>query len=172
MIYMRLTIGIAGIFLVCLSTAAQEFPRSEPEYDSLYARNILLEEIDGIYIPKDLQDAFAELKRLSSPQDIEKFRKAPEELMRTKLHFGLGRWMIVNWAFYEGSRFAYFLREAGLEHPDDMARVVIVCFHRHLNQQPLHFDEEVIYYHALREKERQQRESRKEVISEEKVRKD
>ena len=48
-----------------------------------------------------------------------------------------------------------------------MARVILVCFQRHLNGQPLKFEEEVAYYKAFREKERLERESKKEVIEEE-----
>ena len=76
--------------------------------------------------------------------------------------------MIVNWGFYEGSRLSHFLRGAGLQHPDDMARVILVCFHRHLNQKELNLQEEVAYYQALREKVRLAREGEKEVLFEQK----
>lgn len=166
-------LSLAGVLFASLSLYAQEFPRSEAEYDSIYAARIVMEEIDGVYIPRDLEDVFAELRRLSSAADLEKLRRAPEDVVRTRLHFGLGRWMIINWGFYEGSRLSHHLKEAGLLHPDDMARVLIVCFHRHLHGSDLRFAQEVEYYHTLREKEREEREKHKQVISEEKhVRKD
>jgi hypothetical protein len=152
---------------------AQPESRQEQVYDSVYARRIMMTELDGVYIPKDLFDAFAELERLSTAADIQKFKTAPEEIVRTRLHFGLGRWMIVNWGFYDGSRLSHFLKEKGLLHPDDMARVILVCFHRHLNHKELNFSTEVEYYQTLREQEAQAREREKEVLSEEKrVKKD
>lgn len=160
------------LLLTCRITA-QDFPGNEAEFETQYANRIQLAEIDGVYIPKDLEDAFAELKRLASPADIARFKAAPDEIVRSRFHFGLGKWMIANWGFYEGSRLSHYLKEKGVLHPDDMARVLLVCFHRHLNQLDMQFEEEVAFYQALREKERLERESRKEVISEEKhVKKD
>ena len=44
---------------------------------------------------------------------------------------------MVNWGFYEGSRLTVFMNKLGLHHPDDMARFLIVSFHRSLNKTPL-----------------------------------
>lgn len=162
-------------FILVMLGAGQLFsqPRNAEEaaYDSAYAVRIKLDEINGVYIPSNLQDAFVELKRLSSPADIDKFRQATEEIVRTKLHFSLGKWMIVNWGFYEGSRLSHLLKAAGLQHPDDMARVLLVCFHRHLNGRELKFEEEVAFYKAFREQEKAAQEAEKEVISVEKAQK-
>ena len=164
---MRHTFLLSLALFICLPVFGQQFPQNESEFDSIYAQRIKKEEINDVYIPADLEDAFAELKRLSSATDLEKFRQAPEDSVRHKLHFGLGRWMIVNWGFYEGSRLSEYLREAGLETPDDMAQVIIVTFHRHRNGKPLLFEDEVAFYKAQRDKEREEREKAKKVISEE-----
>ncbi len=154
------------IFAAQLS--AQVFADTEEKFDSLYAVRIQLEEIDGVYIPADLEDAIAELSRLSTPADLEKFKQAPEELVAEKLHFGLGRWTIYNWGFYEGSRLSHYLRQLGLEHPDDMAKFLIVSLHRSLNDRPLEIEEQVEFYKQKREAERKAREEGKEVIKDEK----
>lgn len=146
---------------------------TEAAFDAEYARRIQLTEIAGVYIPNDLEDAFAELKRLSAQAGLEKFKEAPEDTISTKLHFGLGRWMIHNWGFYEGSRLSHYLKELGLDHPDDMARFLIVSFHRHLNEKPLEAEERIAACQAMREAEIEERERRKEVIYEEtRIRKD
>lgn len=95
----------------------------------------------GVYIPKDLDDAFKELSDLSSPESLQKFKLSDEMTAAKKLHFGLGRWIIYNWNFYEGSRFSHYLKQKGLSHPDDMAKFVMICFHRHLNNKPLEEEE-------------------------------
>lgn len=146
------------------ATAFGQLADSEEQFDSLYALRISLAEINGVYIPVDLEDSFRELQRLSSAEDIEKFKSAPEEIVRDKLHFGLGRWIYVNWGFYLGSRFSHYLRSLGLEHPDDMTKFVIVSFHRHLNGEDLRIDEQVEYYKKQRERERQERLMRQEVL--------
>lgn len=138
---------------------------SEKEFDAEYARRIQLAEIDGVYIPVDLADAFGEIQRLSDAEDIAKFRDAAEDTISTRLHFGLGRWIIHNWGFYQGSRLSHHLKEElGLTHPDDMARLIIVSFHRHLNHRALDVEMQAKALLEKREKERIERERRKEVI--------
>lgn len=105
----------------------------EKKFNEKYERNIKKSRINGVYIPKDLQDAHNELKALSSPESIEKFKKAEKNFVVGRLHYGLGRWMILNWNFYEGSRYSHFLKELGLSHPDDMARFTLLTFHDALN---------------------------------------
>lgn len=153
--------------LLSFNGVAQEFGGTEAEMDSIYEKRVLLEEIDGVYIPIDLDDAFVELERLSSPADIEKFKSATEETVRDKLHFGLGRWMMYNWGFYMGSRLSLSLKELGLEHPDDMAKFLLVSWHRHLNEKPLDVEAQVDYYYKQREAERLKREQGKDVIHKE-----
>jgi hypothetical protein len=128
--------GFLSLFLLPLD--AQDAPPSTAEQmDSIYLKNILKSRINGVYIPKDIDDAFEEFIHLSPEASLEKFKLAPEEKVAQKLHFGIGRWMIVNWNFYEGSRLSHHLRNLGLLHPDDMADLLIVVFHRKLNEKDL-----------------------------------
>jgi len=117
--------------------AAQKPPETADEYEKAYQRRIRRDMIRGVYIPKDIGNAFAELNRLTDKESRTKFKKMPEGLAAEKLHFSLGRWLIVNWGFYEGSRFTVWLNQVGLFHPDDMARFVIITYHRNLNRNSL-----------------------------------
>ena len=161
--YLLLTL----LFLAPCIAHAQSAKSSEAQFDSAYAVRITMEEINGVYIPENLGDAFAELERLTSQSDLQKFRNLSEEIARDKLHFSLGRWMIHNWGFYEGSRMSHYLKGRGLEHPDDMAKVLLVSFHRHLNGVPLEVDQQIAVFRAMRDQERAEREARKKVIHEE-----
>lgn len=91
--------------------------------------------LNGVYIPVDIDDALHRLIDLTPANALEKFKNAPEEGIDRKLHFGLGKWMIVNWCFYEGSRLENHIRHLGLSHPDDMADFLIICLHRNLNNR-------------------------------------
>lgn len=91
----------------------------------------------GTYIPKDLTDVFVQLNRLVDDESKAKFKNASEEEVAKKLHFSLGRWMMTNWSFYEGSRLTIFLNQLELYHPDDMARFLIITYHRNLNKTAL-----------------------------------
>lgn len=107
------------------------------EYEKQHKRNVRKSRINGVYIPKNVDDAIQQLVKLSTKKSLGKFKKAPEESVAEKLHFGIGRWMIVNWNFYEGSRFEQYLRNLGLGHPDDMADFMIISLHRFLNEKDL-----------------------------------
>jgi hypothetical protein len=125
----------------------------EKEYEKIYAENIKKEYINDIYIPKDFNDAFEELKRLSEPIALEKFKKGDESEISRKLHFGLGRWMAVNWNFETGSRISHKMKEMGVTFPDDMCQMMIISFHRHLNGKNLLLEEQAKSYFEKRKAE-------------------
>lgn len=142
------------IFLVALlmvpRISSAQVDSFETVFNLQYEKNIKKERLNGVYIPRDMEDAFIELERLSDPAGIQKFRSAPEEVIERKLHFGLGKWMIVNWNLYDGSRFSHYLKEMGVSHPDDMAQFTIVSWHRHLNGKELELAERAKHYEELR----------------------
>ena len=143
---MRRNVYRSGVFLLISLLAvsgafAQVVDSFENAFYQQYEQNIRKERLNGVYIPKDMADAFIELERLSDPGAVTRFKAAPEDVISHKLHFGLGKWMIVNWNFYDGSRFSHVLRQMGVTHPDDMAQFTIVSWHRHLNGIPLQMEE-------------------------------
>lgn len=133
-----------------------------------YKQRIRQSFIHGVYIPKDLADAFQQLNKLIDKASKKKFKEVPEEIAVKKLHFSLGRWMIYNWGFYEGSRLSYSLRKIGVSHPDDMARFVIMTYHRYLNKEDLNVKELAETFANYRKEERKNRKSQGKVIYEEK----
>ncbi len=122
---------------------AQDPPSTYKEFEKQYKKNIRKTRIDGVYIPKDLKDAFSQLEKRSEPDAISSFKNAPEDLVAKKLHFSLGRWMIHNWNFEEGSRISHHLQELGLRNHDDKAQFLIVSFHRHLNEIDLEVENQI-----------------------------
>jgi hypothetical protein len=53
------------------------------------------------------------------------------------LHYSLGRWIWYNWSLYEGSRLSIYMNKVGVNHPEDMAQVILITYHRYLNKKPL-----------------------------------
>jgi len=126
---------LIGILFFYINGNAQKFPTTQAELDSVYAKNIKLSKINGTYIPRNLDDAHRRLNKLTPDDAVEKFKNAPDgETVSRKLHFGIGRWMIVNWSFEEGSRLSHFLKGKGLLHPDDMAQFILRTYYRKLNE--------------------------------------
>jgi hypothetical protein len=125
-------------------------PSSISAAEQRFQENITKDRINGVYIPKNLEDAFVQLNKLIDPKAKASLLKIPEEVAASKLHFSLGRWMIVNWNFYEGSRFSNYLSSAGITFPDDMADFMIRAYHRHVNAQPVDFKTLAIAYREMR----------------------
>ncbi len=80
-----------------------------------------------------------------------------EDQVRHKLFFSLGRWIIYNWGFYDGSRLSDRLRKLGIYHPEDMAEFIIITYHRKMLQQPLNAKELIEQMTEKRKKEWEKR---------------
>lgn len=124
---------------------------------AVYQENILKESINGVYIPQDIDDVFVELDKLSSPDSKQKIKEGQEDIVTERLSRGLGKWMIVHWNFYEGSRISHHLRVTGVSHPDDMASFLIISYYRYLNNLPLDIDRRAAQIKERRIKEQQER---------------
>ena len=144
------------------------FSQTEAEYMAEYTKRITMEMINGVYIPADLEDAFSELNRLSDPKGITEFKTTPEDSIRRKLHFGLGKWMLVNWGMEDGSRISHYLKQKGITLPDDMVEYLIVMWHRNLNGKPLNSQEEIARIQKRMAEDQKKRDEDKKVISIEK----
>lgn len=156
-------IGFVGMEL-----SAQEPAKSEAQYEKSYKWRVRQEMLNGTYVPKDLTDAFIQLNKLIDKDSQKKFAAAPEDLAARNLHFSLGRWIITNWGFYGGSRLSQFMNEKlGIYHPDNMARFIIITYHRNLNKKPLEVKALIDQFEAQKEEEKQKRLEKGTVIHEE-----
>ena len=153
-----------NLLFVFMTLAFVTFGQTLSEYEANYAARIKLEMINGVYIPYDLEDAFSELSRLSAPAGLAEFKSSPEDSIRRKLHFGLGRWILINWGLEEGSRISDYMKKHGVALPDDMVEVIIITWHRQLNGLPLKFNEEVAIIDKRLQEEKAKRDSSAQVI--------
>jgi hypothetical protein len=149
-------------------TAKPEGPAStKDEYEKRYQERITKDRLYGVYIPKNLEDAMAQLDKQIAPDTRALIKVIPEDSVCLALHRRLGIWMINNWGFYEGSRLSHYLRSAGVTYPDDMADFLILAYHRHLNQKPIEIKELAKYFRETRKKEYLEDVKKGEIISEE-----
>lgn len=157
-------------FVICNGMNAQdEKQRLIKEADSIYQANIKKTRIYGVYIPKDIEEAFLELDRLSPPESLAKIKMASEETVAKKLHFGLGRWMSHNWNFTEGSRFSHHLKNLGLFYTEDMIDFMLISYHRYLNKRDQDTQARINSYQLKRKKLEAEELSKGEVIIEKTV---
>ncbi len=112
---------------------------TKQEFKESYAWRIEQTHLAGVYIPKDLVDAFRELDKKTDEQSRIKFRSLAETDAERKLFFSLGRWIWTNWSFYEGSRLSHWFKEVGITYPDDMTKIILIAYHRKLNGKDIDF---------------------------------
>lgn len=154
--------------MLFVSGMAQNGTEKTDLYEEAYQKRIQKTTINGVYIPKDITDCFIQLNRLTDEQSRIKFKNMSEEDASRKLHFSLGRWMIYNWSFYEGSRLSYYLTGLGISSPDDMAQFIIILYHRNLNRNKLNVKELVEQYEAKKQLKIEERRKNGTIIHEEK----
>ncbi|MCS7036673.1 MAG: DUF6794 domain-containing protein [Saprospiraceae bacterium] len=137
---------------------------TEEEFQRRYQERIKKDQLNGVYIPKNLDEAIAQLYKWTDESQRQRIRSLPEDSVCMRLHSKLGQRMIFDWGFYEGSRLSHYLRSAGVTFPDDMADFLILAFHRHLNNHPIEVRQLATYFKEKRRKEWQERLSKGEVI--------
>lgn len=163
-------IFILYCLLICFtsqSVLAQTKLTKEEQFQKAYEKRIKKERLFGVYIPKDVPDAVVQLNRLTPREAKASFKTVQEEVAAKKLHFSLGRWIIHNWGFYEGSRLSHHLKKIGVGHPDDQAKVLITAYHRYLNKKPLDIKKLADYYQEKRRKEMMEKKKKGAVLSKE-----
>ena len=130
---------------------------TEQAFEKEYKKRIKKERLYGVYIPKDLADAFVQLNLLIDKSSQTKFKNMTEKDAVKKLHFSFGRWMIYNWGFYGGSRYSDYVRGLGIYYPEEMASFTIAMYHRYLNKKKLNVKGYLEDFKAKKEAEKQAR---------------
>ncbi|MEM1219263.1 MAG: DUF6794 domain-containing protein [Bacteroidota bacterium] len=133
----RVGFPILAFLFLTLSLGAQKPPETKEEFEKAYQRRIRQETLYGVYIPKDLTEAFTELNRLIDEESKESFKSMPEDAAVDLLFFSFGRWITHNWGFYGGSRLSHYIKQLGVTYPEDMSEFIVRTYHRNLNRSPL-----------------------------------
>ncbi|MCH2084751.1 MAG: hypothetical protein MK226_20365 [Saprospiraceae bacterium] len=130
---------LTGLLFCSVLIFAQKPAETESEWQKEYNLRIKKSVINGVYIPKDLNDALNELEKLVDSESKVKFKWQDEEKVVKNLYFSFGRWIQYNWSLYEGSRLSVYFQQIGVTYPDDIAQLIITAFHRKLNKIEIDF---------------------------------
>lgn len=139
---------------------------TEAEFEAEYQERIKKEKLFNIYIPKNLDDAMIQLDKLTPPEGKAVFKALPEDSVVSAMHDRLGRWIMMNWGFYGGSRLSHYLRSAKITYPEDMADFLLLAYHRHLNGKPIPIKDLALEFREKRKKEWENEKKEAKVISE------
>jgi len=159
--------ALLGLVFFCTITSveAQRAPSVEDPAEQAYQKRILKSRLNGVYIPKDLYDAFAQLNRLMDEPTRHQFKVMTEEAAGKKLY--LVMWMCNNWGMYEGSRLSHYIQNLGISNPESKAHFIITTYHRELNKKDLDIKERVEFYQQKADEEKARKAENSKVIHEE-----
>ncbi len=113
--------------------ARREGKIEQAKEQAAYQRRLVADSIDGVYIPRNLEESFHVLDTLLTAKDIQLIRSLPERDAMSAFHFGLGMWLRNNWGFWAGSRFQQYFVQRGVEHPDNMSGILLEYYYDYLH---------------------------------------
>lgn len=98
------------------------------------------------YIPKNLDDAHAQLLQTLSVDDLARIKAMKSEDQMAEHNFDLGMGLRNTWGLWSGSRLAKYFNQLGVYHPDDMSSIILATFWCKLHDKPFELDRRVVYY--------------------------
>jgi hypothetical protein len=115
--------------------AKQEKQQEIIEEREAYKNRIVADSINGLYIPKNLEECFLELNKLLKPKDIEAIKNLKDRNETILYHHGFGTWLRNNWGLWGGSRLQQYLIKKGIDHPDSMSATILEYYYDWLHGQ-------------------------------------
>lgn len=100
---------------------------------AIYKQNIEKDSLAGIYIPKDLKDAFCTLDQQLSHVLKDAIKNLNE---RAIVHMTVGTSLRNDWGLWKGSRLKKYFLERGIFHPDEMSGIILRFYKNWLNHDP------------------------------------
>ena len=113
--------------------ARREGKMEQAKEQAAHQRRLVADSIDGIYIPRNLEESFHVLDTLLTAKVIQLIRSLPERDAMSAFHFGLGMWLRNNWGFWGGSRLQQYFIQRGVTHPDNMSGALLEYYYDYLH---------------------------------------
>jgi hypothetical protein len=105
---------------------------SQTNRNDIYEVRINLDSIDGVYIPRDLNDCMKQLDIILSDSAKKCFKNSETALY----HFSLGLWLRNSWCLWSGSRLSVYFEKLDVNFPDNMSAIILNAYKNKLNNQP------------------------------------
>ena len=127
------------IFIYILLSIGRAFPQ-EKDTSDVENEKFLKDTINGVYIPKDMEDCFNQIDSFWSDSVKNEIKKMSYGDFVTESHFGVGMWMRNHWGLWRGSRLSKYFNERGYSHPDDMSNEILSLYYKRLTGENIDLD--------------------------------
>ena len=91
--------------------------------------------LNGVYIPKDLQDCFVQLDKMISAKSKTEIKALKNKSETLKYHHGLGMTLRNSWGLWGGSRLQKYFLDRKINHPDGMSSIILKYYYDWLNNK-------------------------------------
>lgn len=98
-----------------------------------YERRQTLDTIDGVFIPKNLEECFTELNKMFTEKEIQEVRQLNSRNDVDEYHFPLGTWLRNDWGLWGGSRLGAYMKKRGVNNPEFMSSLILEFYYDWLN---------------------------------------
>jgi len=112
------------------------------EYENLIKKD----SINGVYIPKDINDCNNQLNILLPDSIKAEIKKMTEDEFASAAHFGLGMWLRNNWGLWSGSRLQVYMIKLRFDHPDGMSDFILRYYYKNLQGNRINVKREIKRY--------------------------
>lgn len=116
-----------------LESQIKKYQEKQEKEHQAYLERTKQDTINGVYIPKNIEDCFYSLSKILKEKDIEEIKSLSKRDEVIKYHHNLGMWLRNNWGLWGGSRLQQYLIKRGLKHPDDMSHTILEFYYDWLN---------------------------------------
>jgi len=106
-------------------------------------KRTLLDTINGVYIPKNLDDCFKQIDNFWSDSTKNMVKSWTENEFLTNTHFGFGMWIRNNWYLWGGSRLSKYFNDMGIFHSDDMSSIILKSYYRYLTGEKIKLKKQI-----------------------------
>ncbi|MEM7548254.1 MAG: DUF6794 domain-containing protein [Bacteroidota bacterium] len=120
--------------------------------------------------PENIDQALKHIDVILDDSTQANFKRKPEGIAVSQMHYGFGLWMRNNWNLYEKKgKLSKFFRAEGIKYAADMSSILLALYHRKLNGIPLEEDKLIAFYKDYRENPDRIRANSRELTFEEKL---
>lgn len=100
-----------------------------------YLTKINKDTLNGVYIPKDLQDCFLQLDKMLSAKSKTEVKNLKNKTETIKYHHDLGMTLRNRWGLWGGSRLQKYFFDKKVKHPDEMSSILLEYYYDWLNNK-------------------------------------
>ena len=130
---------ILSYLIISSLNIKNSFPQVKDTFEAWidYSAN---DTINGIYIPKDMEDCLKQLDSFWNDSIKSEIRKMSIKDFTGQAHFAIGMWIRNNWGLWVSSRLTKYFNSFGYIQPDDMSGAILELYYRKLSGEDIHLE--------------------------------